>query len=189
MPESQQHLATLRELNRNFVRAVDEADVAWFDANLASDFCNTNPDGSFLARAAFLEQIGRGSSVKDIREHDVKIRLLGDYAVIHARTSYRKPDGSAVPGIVIPFSTTIQHGKNFFGLPFAAGDHNFSPSNFATKIFAVGLVFDGYVGMDPLRAGTPNAGGPNAAAANACRSRCPKCSTLNPIELPCFAAT
>src|SRR5262245_32244830 len=93
MAQSQQHLATLRELNRNFVRAVDEA-VAWFDANLAPDFCNTNPDGSFLDRAAFLEQIGRGSSVKDIREHDVLIRVLGDFAIIHARTSYQKPDGS-----------------------------------------------------------------------------------------------
>ena len=38
------HQATLRALNRNFVRSVDEADVAWFDANLASDFMNTNPD-------------------------------------------------------------------------------------------------------------------------------------------------
>ena len=94
MAESQHQLATLSELNRNFVRAVDEADVAWFDAHLAADFCNTNPDGSFLDRAAFLEQIGRGASVKDIREHDVLIRVLGDFAIIHARTSYQKPDGS-----------------------------------------------------------------------------------------------
>ena len=54
MADSQQHLAALSELNRNYVRAVDEADVAWFDANLATDFFNTNPDGSFLDRKAFL---------------------------------------------------------------------------------------------------------------------------------------
>ena len=48
-----------------------------------------------IDRAAFLAQIGRGSPVKDIREHDVKIRLFGDFAVIKARTSYKKPDGSA----------------------------------------------------------------------------------------------
>ena len=42
MADSQQHHATLRELNRNYIRAVAEADVAWFDANLAADFCNTN---------------------------------------------------------------------------------------------------------------------------------------------------
>jgi len=94
MADSEHHLATLRELNCNFVRAVDQADVAWFDANLASDFHNTNADGSFVDRAAFLAQIGRGSSVKDIREHDVVIRVFGDFAIIHARTSYLRPDGS-----------------------------------------------------------------------------------------------
>jgi Domain of unknown function (DUF4440) len=98
MADSQQHHATLRELNRNYIRAVDEADVAWFEANLAADFGNTNPDGSFIDRETFLAQIGRGSTVKNIREHDVVIRLLGDFAIIHARTSYQKPDGSQGAG-------------------------------------------------------------------------------------------
>jgi len=98
MADSQQHHATLRELNRNYVRAVAEADVAWFDANLAADFCNTNPDGSFLDRKAFLAQIGRGASVKNLRQHDAVIRVLGDFAIIHAATSYQKPDGSEGSG-------------------------------------------------------------------------------------------
>ena len=42
----ERHRAALQELNRNYVRAVDEADVAWFDANLAADFLNTNPNTS-----------------------------------------------------------------------------------------------------------------------------------------------
>jgi hypothetical protein len=67
MPDSEHHRATLRDLNRNYVRSVDEADVAWFDANLAAD---TNPDGTLIDR-----EIGRGSSVKNIREHDVVIRI------------------------------------------------------------------------------------------------------------------
>jgi ketosteroid isomerase-like protein len=98
MADNEQHLARLQELNRNYVRSVDEADVAWFDANLAPDFFNTNPDGSFIDRKAFLAQIGRGSSVKNIREHDVLIRILGDFAIIHARTSYQKPDGTQGAG-------------------------------------------------------------------------------------------
>ena len=89
-----QHLATLRDLNHHYVRSVGEADVAWFDRHLSDDFHNTNPDGTLIERAAFLAQIGRGSAVKDIREHDVKIRLLGDFAIIHARTSYTRPDGT-----------------------------------------------------------------------------------------------
>ena len=89
---------TLSDLNRNYIRSVDEADTAWFDANLASDFLNTNPDGTLIDRAAFIAQIGRGSSVKNIREHDVIIRIFGDFAIIHARTAYLKPDGTAGGG-------------------------------------------------------------------------------------------
>ncbi|MBL6617502.1 MAG: nuclear transport factor 2 family protein [Reyranella sp.] len=95
---TQPHLETLRDLNHNYVRSVDQADVKWFDQNLAQDFVNTNPDGTRLDRAAFLKQIGRGSPVKDIREHDVQIRVLGEFAIIHARTSYTKPDGSTGGG-------------------------------------------------------------------------------------------
>ena len=95
---TEQHLATLRDLNHNYVRSVDEADVRWFDQHLAAAFMNSNPDGAVIARAAFLAQIGRGSPVKDIREHDVKILLFGDFAVIKARTAYKKPDGSAGAG-------------------------------------------------------------------------------------------
>ena len=84
-------LEVLGQLNRDFVRSVDEADVRWFEQHLAADFFNTNPDGSFVDRAGFLAQIARGSAVRDIKEHDVKIRLLGDYAIIHACTRYRKP--------------------------------------------------------------------------------------------------
>ncbi len=96
--ETDAHRATLAELNRNYVRAVDQADVTWFDANLADDFRNTNPDGSLIDRQAFLTQIARGSTVRNIREHDVVIRILGDFAIIHARTTYEKPDGTRGAG-------------------------------------------------------------------------------------------
>ena len=91
-------LATLRDLNRNYIRSVEEADVRWFDRNLAVDFVCTNPDGTRLDRAGFLAQVGRGSAVTALREHDVDIRLLGDFAIIHARTAYRKPDGTMGAG-------------------------------------------------------------------------------------------
>lgn len=56
--------------------------------------------------------------------------------------------GAAVPGIVLSFSTTVTDGQNLFGQPLAPGDHSFSSSSFATKIFSTGVDFDGYVGMD-----------------------------------------
>ena len=94
MADTERDRAVLAGLNRNYIRSVDEADVAWFDAHLAVDFRNTNPDGTFIDRKAFLAQIGRGPSVKNIREHDVVIRILGDFAIIHARTTYDKQDGT-----------------------------------------------------------------------------------------------
>jgi hypothetical protein len=108
MTDENAHRATLAGLNRNYVRSVDEADVGWFDANLAKDFLNTNPDGSIADREGFLAQIGRGSTVKNIREHDVLIRLFWPHAVIHARTSYLKSDiptagiGSMAAGSAFP---------------------------------------------------------------------------------------
>ena len=92
--------------------------------------------------------------------------VMADSDVAAACLNLRKPDGSAVSGIVIPFSTTIQHGLNFFGLQLANADHAFSPSHYSTKIYSVGVVLTGYLGMDPYAQGTPNAGGPNTTSPN-----------------------
>lgn len=90
--------ATLEALNREYIRSVSEADVRWFDANLSADFVNSNPDGTLLDRAGFLAQIGRGSTVKSLGNEDVLIRVLGDVGLIHARTTYTRPDGQPGAG-------------------------------------------------------------------------------------------
>lgn len=100
-------------------------------------------------------------------EQHVMSDVMADRDVAAYARNLRKADGSAVPGIVIPFSTTIQAGYNFFGLPLAAGDHAFTQSNFATKIYGAGMVMRGYIGMDPFSVGTPNAGAPNTTSPNA----------------------
>jgi hypothetical protein len=101
-----------------------------------------------------------------IQQH-IMSNVLNDPDVAMYCNNIRKTNGSAVPGIVIPFSTTIEQGLNFFGWPLAAGDHNFSQSTFATKIYSSGLLFKGYVGMDPYSIGTVNASGPASSGANA----------------------
>ncbi len=65
---------------------------------LAEDFLNSNPDGSLADRAGFLAQIARPAAIANLTAHDVRIRLLGDVALIHARTTYTKADGSAGAG-------------------------------------------------------------------------------------------
>ena len=91
-------LATLQDLNRNYVRSVAESDVRWFDANLAPDFVNSNPDGSLVDRAGFLKQIAAPCAVSSLRESDVHINVIGDVAIVYARTTYGKPDGKPGAG-------------------------------------------------------------------------------------------
>jgi ketosteroid isomerase-like protein len=88
----------LQKLNRDYVKSVQMSDVRRFNEILAEDFLNTNPDGSLVDRAAFLEQIARPAMITDLEAHDVRIRVLGDVAIIHARTTYTKPDGQAASG-------------------------------------------------------------------------------------------
>ena len=88
----------LTALNRDYVASVQNSDVKRFDEILARDFYCSNPDKSLVDRSAFLKQTVVPVTIKNLAAHDVKIRVLGDYAVIHARTSYRKPDGSEGAG-------------------------------------------------------------------------------------------
>jgi ketosteroid isomerase-like protein len=89
---------TLDALNDGYIRSVRTSDVRWFDEHLAEDFVNSNPDGSLVDRAGFLAQIARPTMVPDLAMEDVRIRLLDDVAIIHARTVYTKPDGQRAAG-------------------------------------------------------------------------------------------
>jgi len=88
----------LRRLNEDFVRSVQESDVRRFEEILADDFLNSNPDGSLVDRAGFLAQIARPATISNLEARDVRVRIMGDVAIIHARTEYRKPDGQAGAG-------------------------------------------------------------------------------------------
>ena len=96
--ERQADLDTLRRLNQNYVRAVEQSDAGYFEEALAEDFLNSNPDGSLVDRAAFIAQIARPATVSRLEAHDVRIRILGDIAIIHARTTYTKADGAPGAG-------------------------------------------------------------------------------------------
>ena len=88
----------LRQLNEDFVRSVQESDVRRFEEILADDFLNSNPDGSLIDRQGFLAQIARPATISNLEARDVRVRIMGNVAIIHARTEYRKPDGQAGAG-------------------------------------------------------------------------------------------
>ena len=89
---------TLESLNRDYIASVQFSDVRRFDEILAADFLNTNPDGSLVDKAGFLKQIALPAKIRDLACHDVNVRVMGNFAIIHARTSYQKPDGSQGAG-------------------------------------------------------------------------------------------
>jgi ketosteroid isomerase-like protein len=91
-------LDILHALNRDYIRSVQTSDVRRFDEILADDFLCSNPDGSLIDRKAFLEQTARPVTIANLAAHDVNVRLLGDFAIIHARTSYTLPDGRTAFG-------------------------------------------------------------------------------------------
>jgi ketosteroid isomerase-like protein len=91
-------LEILEQLNRDYVASVQHSDVRRFDEILAPEFYCSNPDGSLVDRRAFLEQTARPVTVSGLEPKDVIIRLFGDIAIIHARTSYKTADGAVKSG-------------------------------------------------------------------------------------------
>ena len=88
----------LEKLNKGYVDAVQNSDARWLEEHLTEDFLNTNPDGTLVDRAGFLARVARPAGVKGLQPQEVKIRLMGDFAVIHAKTVYRLADGRAGAG-------------------------------------------------------------------------------------------
>lgn len=52
------------------------------------------------------------------------------------------------PGIVLRFSTEVQAGRNFFGRPLSGADHAYDPSQYVTKIRAVGVWLSEYLSSE-----------------------------------------
>ena len=86
-------LAALIDLNRDYITSVQTSDVRRFDEILADDFLCSNPDGSLVDRKAFLAQTARPVTISNLEAHDVNVRLMGDFAIIHARTTFMLADG------------------------------------------------------------------------------------------------
>ncbi|MEQ2007852.1 MAG: hypothetical protein ABMA26_13730 [Limisphaerales bacterium] len=85
---------------------------------------------------------------KDVLNQSRRANLLEDSDVKRYCMQIDPGNGLPVPGLVVEFSTSIFDGHNLFGRQLAGGDHYYDSSYFATKIFSVGVAFEGYVGMD-----------------------------------------
>jgi ketosteroid isomerase-like protein len=91
-------LEILEELNRGYIRSAEFSDVRWYEEHLAEDYLSTNPDGSLVDRAGFLARMTRPYPGSNLEALDVRIRLLGDVALIHAGFRDTRPDGRVGEG-------------------------------------------------------------------------------------------
>jgi ketosteroid isomerase-like protein len=86
-------LEVLTALNRDYIRSVQDGDARRFEEILAEDFLCSNPDGSLVDRSGFLAQTARPVTISGLATEDIRVRILGDVAIIHARTSYTTASG------------------------------------------------------------------------------------------------
>jgi ketosteroid isomerase-like protein len=91
-------LDTLLALNQDYVRSVQVSDIRRFEEILADDFQCSLPDGTLLDRKRFLEHAAKPVTISSLAVHDVNVRLLGDFAIVHARTTFTLPDGRGGEG-------------------------------------------------------------------------------------------
>ena len=91
---AQRDLDALTALNLDFFASVQERDVKRFEELLADDFTCSTPDGSLLDRAEFLELAAKPVTISGLVAEDVRIRLLGDFAIIHGRFDSRSADST-----------------------------------------------------------------------------------------------
>jgi len=91
-------LDELKKLNQDYIHSVQTSDVRRFEEILSDDFLCSLPDGALIDRKRFLEQTARPVQISNLEAHDVNVRLMGDFAIVHARTTYTAADGQPGSG-------------------------------------------------------------------------------------------
>jgi hypothetical protein len=91
-------LQALSSLNSTYIDCVVTADADRFASILADDFVCSNPDGTLVDRDEFLRRTRSATPLESMAIDDVRIRVLGSVAIIHARTTYVLGNGQQGAG-------------------------------------------------------------------------------------------
>jgi ketosteroid isomerase-like protein len=89
-------VAVLRDLNQAYLDSVRTGDVERFRQLLAEDFHCSTPEGQLLDKTQFLARTAGPRTLERLVGEDVRIRVLGDVAIIHAATTYTTLTGQEV---------------------------------------------------------------------------------------------
>ena len=93
LPAMSDDLAALGELNDAYLESVRMGDVNRFREILADDFLCSAADGSVLDKEQFLALTAGPRTLRHLSAADVRIRIFGDMAIIHAATAYTTMEG------------------------------------------------------------------------------------------------
>jgi ketosteroid isomerase-like protein len=93
--EQAEAVATLHELNAQYIRAFVESDTDWYEENLSEDFVCTLADGRRIEKAEFLRRTEEGPGVTNVTYDQIDVRPLDDVALVHGVTHYRRDGVSA----------------------------------------------------------------------------------------------
>ena len=91
-------LETLTALNALYIRSVVHADADQFEKILAEDFLCSNPDATVVDRQEFLRRTRASTPLQFMNTDDVRIRVMGEMAIIHAHTTFSTANGVAGAG-------------------------------------------------------------------------------------------
>ena len=86
-------LEILTQLNADFVASAQNGDVRRLEQILAEDFMSSLPDLLLHDKKQFLDITAAPRPFTELKADEVRIRLLGDFAIIHAHMTLRTADG------------------------------------------------------------------------------------------------
>jgi ketosteroid isomerase-like protein len=85
---SSDDIDALGRLNAEYIHSDQYRDIPRYREILADDFIATLPDLVVRSKTEFLEMLEAPRPFSDLAAHDVNIRLLGDFALIHGRVTF-----------------------------------------------------------------------------------------------------
>lgn len=86
----------LRQMNDDYVKAFLASDVARFRTLLADDFTGVLASGRVIDKAEFLREAKERPDARDLRLHEVVIRIYGDSALVGGFVTYSRSTGAPV---------------------------------------------------------------------------------------------
>jgi ketosteroid isomerase-like protein len=91
--DNQRDIEILTQLNADYLASDQNGDVRRYEQILAEDFMASLPDFRLRDKKQFLEMMSEPRPFTDLKADDVKIRVLGDFAIIHAHMTFTTMDG------------------------------------------------------------------------------------------------